>query len=114
MSTGGEAPHHQLAPRGALCNTSPLTITLRVPCIFAAPEETPAAALMVTPTTLTTQDMEATETTTVMVTALMMATTTMEDPKYLCYSLVQAPPQACAHLSFKKLKFLYKCSYGLI
>jgi hypothetical protein len=43
MSTGGEAPHHQLAPRGALCNTSPLTITLRVLCIFAAPGGDPSS-----------------------------------------------------------------------
>jgi hypothetical protein len=36
MRTGGKVPRHQLAPRGARCSTPPLTITLRVPCTFAA------------------------------------------------------------------------------
>jgi hypothetical protein len=36
MSIGSKVPRHQLAPRGAHCSTPPLTITLRVPCTFAA------------------------------------------------------------------------------
>jgi hypothetical protein len=33
---GAKVPRHQLAPRGACCRTPPLTITLRIPCTFAA------------------------------------------------------------------------------
>jgi hypothetical protein len=33
---GGKVPRNQLAPRGAHCSTPPLTITLSVPCTFAA------------------------------------------------------------------------------
>jgi hypothetical protein len=40
---GGKVPHHQLAPRGARSSTSPFTITLRVPCTFAAPEGDPSS-----------------------------------------------------------------------
>jgi hypothetical protein len=50
MSTGGKALHHPLALRGAHCSTPPLTITLRVPCTFAAPGGARTIALMATPT----------------------------------------------------------------
>jgi hypothetical protein len=43
MSMGGKAPHHQLAPQGARCSTSTLTITLTVPCTSAAPRGDPSS-----------------------------------------------------------------------
>jgi hypothetical protein len=42
MNTRGKVPRHQLAPQGACCSTPPLTITMRVPCTFAAPGGDPS------------------------------------------------------------------------
>jgi hypothetical protein len=44
MSTGGKVLHHQLAPQGAHSSTPPFTLTLRVPCTFAAPDGDPSSA----------------------------------------------------------------------
>jgi hypothetical protein len=41
---GGKVPCHQLAPRSAYCSTSPLTITLRVPCTSIAPGGDPSSS----------------------------------------------------------------------
>jgi hypothetical protein len=43
MSTGGKVSRHQLAPRGARSSTPLFTITLRVPCTFAAIERDPSS-----------------------------------------------------------------------
>jgi hypothetical protein len=44
MSMGGKVPCHELAPRGAHSSTLPLTITLRVPCTFAAQGGDPSSS----------------------------------------------------------------------